>query len=92
MRIGIKYCGGCNPFYDRKACVEKLEESMPGICFEPVKQGESYDKVLLVCGCQRACLRKYLASGVYRQDGISAEGCLVKEKEGFANIQKLLLR
>ena len=26
MKIGIKYCGGCNPRYDRSQEVEKLKK------------------------------------------------------------------
>ena len=92
MRIGVKSCGGCNPFYDRRAEVEKLEKSMEGIWFEPVRRGGSYDKILLVCGCPRACIRKYMVSGKYQNDGVSAAGCLVKEKEDFEKLQDLLLR
>ena len=27
MRIGIKYCGGCNPRYDRVAAVKELQHA-----------------------------------------------------------------
>lgn len=75
MRIGIKYCGGCNPFYDRKAEVEKLEQNLKDIRFEPVQHGGNYDRLLLVCGCPRACIwkqhvsRKYGFSGGYAASG-----------------------
>lgn len=86
MRIGVKYCGGCNPFYDRKAEVEKLERNLENACFEPVKQGETYDRILFVCGCQRACIRKLAASGNY-----SASGYLfAKNREDFAKLQEIL--
>ena len=29
MKIGIKYCGGCNPRYDRSQEVEKLKKKFP---------------------------------------------------------------
>lgn len=28
MKIGIKYCGGCNPRYDRSQEVEKLKKKI----------------------------------------------------------------
>lgn len=31
MKIGIKYCGGCNPRYDRNQEVEKLKKNFPSI-------------------------------------------------------------
>ena len=29
MRIGIKYCGGCNPVYNRGRQVKRLQEQYP---------------------------------------------------------------
>lgn len=58
-KIGIKYCGGCNPKYDRKAAVDRLAKKNPEDCTEPVKSGEKYDMIVLVCGCQRGCIRNY---------------------------------
>lgn len=102
MRIGIKYCGGCNPFYDRKAEVEKLERNLKDIRFEPVQPGESYDRVLLVCGCPRACIRKHAVSGKYaasgeyflsemsEYSGTTPEYLLAKSREDFIKVQELL--
>lgn len=87
MRIGIKYCGGCNPFYDRKAEVEKLERNLKDIRFEPVQHGESYDSVLLVCGCPRACIWKQYVS---RKQHISGKYLLAKSREDFIKVQELL--
>jgi len=93
--IGIKYCGGCNPFYDRKAEVEKLERSMTGVRFEPVRRNRSYDKILLVCGCPRMCIRKYITSGKHAvsekdQKSEAVKYYIVKSKEDFSKIQELL--
>ena len=30
IRVGLKYCGGCNPEYDRVALVKHIEESLQG--------------------------------------------------------------
>ena len=100
MRIGVKYCGGCNPFYDRKAEVEKLERNLKNISFELVQHGESYGRVLLVCGCPRACIWKHAVSGKYavsgentgsRKNAVSGE-CDVPEKiENSGTMPKYLL-
>ncbi len=55
MKIGIKYCGGCNPSYNRTEVVKKIINRHLEICFEPVKEGEQYDAVLIVNGCLSAC-------------------------------------
>jgi len=58
MKVGIKYCGGCNPRYDRVSEVEKLKKKFPGIAITYAKEEEVYDWVILVCGCSAACLKE----------------------------------
>ena len=35
--VGVRYCGGCNPRYDRAALVHSLEVSFPEVSFEPFR-------------------------------------------------------
>lgn len=63
MRIGVKYCGGCNPNYNRKAAIEMLKSKWRGCSIEPVNEKEGYDKILLVCGCARTCIRNFRIAG-----------------------------
>ena len=54
-KIGIKFCGGCNPKYDRAAWLKKLQEK-PGEKIEWVYG--FYPEVslyLVICGCETAC-------------------------------------
>ena len=56
MKIGIKYCGGCNPIYDRAAVVSSLEEYVnKAYNIEIAKQGIIYAVVIILCGCTSAC-------------------------------------
>lgn len=56
MKIGIKYCGGCNPTYDRTAVVANLKQHI-GIddSIETANQGIIYDLIVILCGCTSAC-------------------------------------
>ena len=58
MKIGLKYCGGCNPVYDRTAAVEDLKSSLTdlNISFTPYRGDDTYDACLLVRGCIRNCV------------------------------------
>ena len=47
--VGVRYCGGCNPRYDRVAAVRNLEARCPHIRLLPAGPGQGL--VLLVCGC-----------------------------------------
>lgn len=54
MDIGVKYCGGCNPRYNRKNFVELLKETT-GQKFEAADRSKEYDMLLVLCGCSSSC-------------------------------------
>ena len=55
LRVGVKYCGGCNPGYDRVALVEQIKERLEGkVSFVP-PESEGVDIILTVNGCRTAC-------------------------------------
>jgi hypothetical protein len=57
MTVLIKYCGGCNPWYDRIAFVEQLRQEFSGVEFLYSGSGPAEaDIVLLVCGCPVKCI------------------------------------
>ena len=52
----MKFCGGCNPKYDRRKTVELIEQRLNAdIKYSEPNRG---DICLLVSGCERACLKK----------------------------------
>jgi hypothetical protein len=63
LKVGIKYCGGCNPYYDRVALVKRIENRLQGKV-ELVSAAndnvvsaanDNVDFVLAVEGCHTAC-------------------------------------
>ena len=55
LRVGVKYCGGCNPEYDRVVLVEQIKERLEGkVSFVP-PESEGIDIILTVNGCKTAC-------------------------------------
>jgi hypothetical protein len=69
MRIGVKFCDGCNPRYDRSGELDKIldhfekdseafgkDHSEKGkALFGFAKDGGKYDVLLAVCGCNNQC-------------------------------------
>lgn len=57
MRVGVKYCGGCNPRYDRTGLVARLKAELGGdVRWESAAAAaEQPDVILVVCGCTVAC-------------------------------------
>ena len=84
--IGVRYCGGCNPRYDRVALVKRLGEYFPALHFVPAQAGRPYPAVLVVCGCPNCCADvRDLAVPANRmlylkgwEDMLSAQKCLAE--------------
>lgn len=55
LAIGVRYCGGCNPRYDRVAAVRQLARLLPGYELGPAQPGETYPAAVVVCGCPARC-------------------------------------
>ena len=55
LRVGVKYCGGCNPGYDRVALVEQIKERLEGKVSFVLSESEGVDIILSVHGCRTAC-------------------------------------
>lgn len=50
----IKFCGGCNPKYERETIALKLEELF-GHHLQQAKSGSHYDELYVICGCTARC-------------------------------------
>lgn len=55
LTIGVKYCGGCNPTYDRVALVKGIEERLRGKASLVRADSEGISLVMVVAGCATAC-------------------------------------
>jgi acyl dehydratase len=55
MVIGIKYCGGCNPLYNRTKRILKLKEANPEHEYVTPSGDVICDYWVVVCGCSRRC-------------------------------------
>lgn len=52
LRCTVKFCGGCNPRYDRGAVYETVRASLSGDAqFGYPEQDAHYDVLLIVRGC-----------------------------------------
>lgn len=55
MEVGVRYCGGCNPRYDRVALARRLEAACPFARFSPARPGSDWDVLVVLCGCSACC-------------------------------------
>ncbi|NLW79042.1 MAG: hypothetical protein GXY32_06490 [Ruminococcaceae bacterium] len=56
MTIALKYCGGCNPRYDRAALLSCAKSNFPQVDFATGDAALAEAAgVLLLCGCPSRC-------------------------------------
>lgn len=60
MRVGIKYCGGCNPAYRREIVEERLVELLGSENVIHTSNCENVDVLVVICGCKTACASRDL--------------------------------
>ena len=72
-RIGVKYCGGCNPTYERVEIIEKVKFRLGDQFFFCQVGNEEGEALVLVSGCPRACAGQELNQGKYTCYSITGE-------------------
>ena len=55
LKIRVKYCGGCNPNYDRVALVKQIEGRLTGKASLVATDSNGISLILAVVGCSTAC-------------------------------------
>jgi len=58
LKIGIKYCGGCNPSYERVEMIQRVQSLLEDRFIFSVDDLQDLDVMVLVSGCPRACANK----------------------------------
>lgn len=79
MRVGVKYCGGCNPEYRREVIEEMLKKH-----FE-IFYSDNVEILVLISGCKRACVADEID-----HTGSVIVDCLVSEAEVVEKVVKLM--
>jgi hypothetical protein len=59
-RIGIKYCGGCNPGYERVEMIQRVQFRFNDRFLFLRHDEPDIDVLVLMSGCHRACAGKDL--------------------------------
>jgi len=81
LKVGIKYCGGCNPGYDRVAVADFIQKSLRGrVEFVPLENA-AIDLVLAIEGCQTCCadLSPFVGKPIHFITQIEDAGKLLQE-------------
>ena len=74
MKVRVKYCGGCNPRFDREAEFERLEVAFPDAEFVVMGDDEGpFDYVIVLCGCPAACASHEDLHGAHGKTVVTSE-------------------
>ena len=55
MVCGVKYCGGCNPRYNRTDFLVRLKKACEEVEFAYVQPEVVYDHLVVINGCLSKC-------------------------------------
>lgn len=56
MLVGVKFCGGCNPRYERGQALQAIKKHFEGrVDFVIAEEGKEYDLVFVIGGCSSCC-------------------------------------
>jgi hypothetical protein len=61
-RIGVKYCGGCNPTYERVNMLQQVQSLFKGQLIFLRHDEPDIEVIVLLSGCHRACAGQDLHS------------------------------
>lgn len=54
--FAFKFCGGCNPRYDRVNMLNEIKKHFDGkVQFEIAQENKEYDGLLIIGGCTNCC-------------------------------------
>lgn len=89
-KIGVKFCGGCNPQIDRLEILKKISNRLPeGYQLITNFPPDSLDTAVLLCGCPAACAEipriEKMATNWVSVSGEMVDGLQVPESE-LANV------
>lgn len=55
MKCGVKFCGGCNPRFERGEVYRDIKQTIQNIDFSYASEDEVYDILLVIGGCSSCC-------------------------------------
>jgi hypothetical protein len=78
-RLAIKFCGGCNPLFERGELANKVRQGLSAAQW--VSWEEETDLVLIINGCPTACAER-------AEIRKNSKVCLVIQPGGVTDIEK----
>ncbi len=88
ITIGVKFCGGCNPRFDRGVAFTEIRNQLAHCChLQTLDPATHYKAVLVIRGCER-CAFSFEGQQAEKQfilSSINEMPSLIEELKAFAN-------
>lgn len=91
-KIGIRFCGGCNPRIDRVAVAENVRNKLEILGYSLSEHDQDADFLIYLNGCSAACAERI--SGDYLKE-VWVAGTMIEQMEKVSEeeiVQEILLR
>lgn len=86
IKVAIKYCGGCNPRYDRRQFVDRLAGEFPDVAVVGANDEGEPDLVLVVNGCSAVCANHAHLNGKHGKIVVHSDEEYAKARAAVADI------
>jgi hypothetical protein len=83
MRIGVKYCGGCNPTYERVEMIQRVRSKFKNQFHFIQYDQKDLDGLVLMNGCSRACAAQDLNRAEVPRYSVTEENDFRKLMDGL---------
>lgn len=92
MKVGVKFCGGCNPYIDRMRVIERVKSLLPpGEYIFEYFDFNDCEIFIVINGCSVACAKFTEREKVITVSGFEVNGKQYPESElPFAVAKELL--
>jgi hypothetical protein len=82
MKVGVKFCGGCNPYINRKNVIDRVKELLvPDKYMFEYFNFDGCKMFLVINGCSLNCAKFEKAANVITVAGFKVDGKLCTENE-----------
>lgn len=84
LTFGVKFCGGCNPRFERGKLLNKMKKDFENIIsFQNAVENVEYDGLVVLGGCSNCC-------AMYQNIKTKSEPILIWDEKGYNDIAKNL--
>jgi hypothetical protein len=84
IKCGVRFCGGCNPRYERGKALKEIEHDVANMNFTHAIEDDPYDVLLVIGGCPACC-------AAYKHFDVKGEIYKIWDRAQIEDVKKQLI-